>query len=122
AIASDASSNDDHHQQQLHQLHQLQQHAKCSATHLHAAAHGSSDELMAKLHRWEQHGSIPRRVKKLTWEDERLGGYAVALGGATSGFGNVYSSNNNNNNNACLGKQNLSCELDPDVSVAPLRA
>ena len=72
----------------------------------HDMNHGFTGGLMAKLHRWQANGSIPRRVKKLTWEDERLGTHANSIGVLSP--------------NVCLVRSD--CELDPDVSVAPLRS
>jgi len=55
-----------------------------------------------------QNGSIPRRLKKLTWEDERYGGYGSVICSGTERLLNNGSSVNG-------------FELDPDVSVCPIQ-
>ncbi len=74
--------------------------------------------------KWPQ-GSIPRRVKKLTWEDERRHNYDHHYSSSIAIKAN--SSNHNNNNNNITNNMNdnnsvmRQTELDPDVSVIPLR-
>jgi hypothetical protein len=73
--------------------------------------------------KWPQ-GSIPRRVKKLTWEDERRHNYdhhyssSIAIKPNSSNHNNNNNINNNINDNNNVIRQT---ELDPDVSVIPLR-
>ena len=68
--------------------------------------------------RWPQ-GSIPRRVKKLTWEDEQREfehHYSSSIAIRPDSSANHISSHSDNNN--AVQRQT---ELDPDVSVIPLR-
>jgi len=75
--------------------------------------------------KWPQ-GSIPRRVKKLTWEDEaRLRHHyddhyssSIAIKSNSSSNHNNNNIHNNNEHNNTIIRQT---ELDPDVSVVPLR-
>ena len=72
--------------------------------------------------KWPQ-GSIPRRVKKLTWEDERRhhdydhhysSSIAIRSESLSTNNNSVHDSDNNNS----VQRQT---ELDPDVSVIPMR-
>lgn len=56
-----------------------------------------------------QNGSIPRRLKKLTWEDERYGGYGTSV--LCSGTERLLNASTNG----------FEPSIDPDVSVCPLQ-
>lgn len=118
AIASDSSSNDGKHMHGMEKSNRSNSGdsgcgSGCNSNGAldNGLSSGGGGGLMAKLQRWHVNSSIPRRVKKLTWEDERLGGGSASI--------NQHSTIGVLSPNVCLVRSE--CELDPDVSVTPLR-
>jgi hypothetical protein len=110
AIASDSSSNDGKHAIEKSNRSNSGDSGCGSGCNSNGVLDSAAGGFMAKLQRWHVNSSIPRRVKKLTWEDERMG---VGSGSMNHHSIGVLSPN------VCLVRSE--CELDPDVSVTPLR-